>query len=186
MEGTREGTDERLFSAYLAGDASAHETLFRRYQEPLCRYVEHLLGNRAAAEDVVIETFLRVHRHRRRFRPGTAVRPWIFTIARNLAFNRRRAERLQRLLGTPIAGAPTSGPPPTSDPTLRARVTAAFAALPAKQREVCSLRLVGELPLEEIAALTGASIGTTKSRLFYGLRRLRALLRELAPEGGSR
>jgi RNA polymerase sigma factor (sigma-70 family) len=185
MGGTLEGTDERLFSAYLAGDASAHEALFRRYQEPLCRYLEQMLGSRAAAEDVVIETFLRLHRHRRRYRFGTAVRPWIFTIARNLALNRKRAERIQRLIGMTPAGAPTSEPAPTGDPAVRSRMTAAFEALPPKQREVCSLRLLSELRLEEIARLTGASMGTTKSRLFYGLRRLRALLRDLAPEGGS-
>jgi Sigma-70 region 2 len=96
MGASPEGTDESLFAAYVAGDVSAHEALFRRYQEPLCRHFERILGNRAAAEDVVIETFLRLHRHRRRFRTGN------------------------------------------------------------------------------------------KSRLFYGLRRLRALLRDLAPDGGLR
>src|SRR5215475_7526894 len=100
MESSREGSDEQLFAAYVAGDLRAHEALFHRYQEPLCRHLERMLGNRAAAEDVVIETFLRLHRHRRRMRPGAAVRPWIFVIARNLARNRLRAERVQRLLGT--------------------------------------------------------------------------------------
>ena len=75
----------------------------------------------------------------------------------------------------------------TSTPaTLKPGFAAAFAALPARQREVCSLRLLGELRLEEIATITGASVGTVKSRLFYGLGRLRALLRDLAPEGGAR
>src|SRR5262245_61254357 len=173
------GSDERLFAAYVAGDASAHAELFRRYQEPLCRHLERMLGNRAAAEDVVIETFLRLHRHRRRMRPGAAVRPWIFIIARNLARNRLRAERVQRLLGT--AKPETTAAPrlPQGDPALRARLAAAFAALPVKQREVCSLRLLGDFDLEDIAATTGASIGTVKSRLFYGLRRLRTLLREV-------
>jgi RNA polymerase sigma-70 factor (ECF subfamily) len=186
MGASPEGTDESLFAAYLAGDVSAHEALFRRYQEPLCRHFERMLANRAAAEDVVIETFLRLHRHRRRFRTGTAVRPWIFTIGRNLALNRLRAERLQRLLGTASRKTGSANPSPDSDAEIRSRAAAAFAALPLKQREVCSLRLLGELQLEEIATMTGASLGTIKSRLFYGLRRLRALLRDLAPEGGSR
>jgi RNA polymerase sigma-70 factor (ECF subfamily) len=186
MGATREGSDESLFCAYEAGDASAHEELFRRYQEPLCRHFERMLGDRAAAEDVVIETFLRLHRHRHRFRSGTALRPWIFTIARNLARNRLRAERLQRLLRMDLSNAATAASDRESDPRARARVAAAFAALPTRQREVCSLRLLGEFGLEEIAMMTGVSVGTAKSRLFYGLRRLRALLRDLAPAGGPR
>jgi len=174
-----EGSDEQLFAAYVAGDPSAHEKLFRRYQEPLCRHLERMLGDRAAAEDVVIETFLRLHRHRRRMRAGAALRPWIFVIARNVARNRLRAERVQRLLGTAKVETMSATPAPQGDPALRARIAAAFAALPAKQREACSLRLLGDFELEDIAATTGASIGTVKSRLFYGLRRLRTLLREV-------
>src|SRR5262245_20004031 len=177
MGATREESDESLFSAYLAGDACAHEELFRRYQEPLLRHFERMLVDRAAAEDVVIETFLRLHRHRHRFRPGTPVRPWLFTIARNFARNRMPANRLRRLLGANLTNATAAAPVPESDPEIRSRVVAAFAALPARQREVCSLRLVGEFHLEEIATMTGASLGTVKSRLFYGLRRLRLLLR---------
>jgi RNA polymerase sigma-70 factor (ECF subfamily) len=185
MGATQEGSDERLFAAYLAGDASAHEALFRRYQDPLCRHLERMLGDRAAAEDVIIETFLRLHRHRHRFRAGTTVRPWIFTIARNLGRNRLRAQRLQRLIGVDLTDSAAARPQPDSDPRARSRIAAAFAALPAKQREVCSLRLLEEFGLDEIAAMTGASVGTVKSRLFYGLRRLRGLLRDLAPDGGA-
>ena len=186
MGTTRERSDETLFAAYLAGDGSAHEELFRRYQEPLCRHFERMLADRAAAEDVVIETFLRLHRHRHRFRAGTAVRPWLFTIARNLARNRLRARRLRRLLGADLTDAVAAPADPQSDPWARSRIATAFAALPARQREVCSLRLLGNFGLEEIATMTGASVGTVKSRLFYGLRRLRVLLRDLAPEGGVR
>ena len=179
--GAGERSDESLFAAYVAGDTTAHEALFRRYQGPLRRHFERMLGDPGAAEDVVIETFLRLHRHRHRLRPGTALRPWIFTIARNLARNLARARRLQQIFGADPTS--TAARDPESDPAVRSQVAAAFAALPARQREVCSLRLLQELSLDEIAAITGASPGTVKSRLFYGLRRLRALLRDLAPEG---
>jgi RNA polymerase sigma-70 factor (ECF subfamily) len=61
-------------------------------------------------------------------------------------------------------------------------VAAAFAALPAAQREACSLRLLGELSVDEIARVTKVPAGTVKSRLFHGLRRLRALLADLDPD----
>ena len=54
--------------------------------------------------------------------------------------------------------------------------------LPAAQRETCSLRLLGDLSLDEIARVTRVPVGTVKSRLFHGLRRLRALLADIEPE----
>src|SRR5215813_4358319 len=174
-------SDEALFAAYRRGDAAALEILFRRYQLPLGRHLARILDDPATAEDLVVETFLRLHRHRERWREGTPLRPWMFTIARNLARNRLRARRLWGWL--PLASAmdiPVPPSPPADE--IRRRVDAAFAALPAAQREACSLRLLAELPVEEIARVTNVPVGTVKSRLFHGLRRLRALLADLNPE----
>ena len=174
-------SDEALFAAYRAGDATALETLFRRYQAPLGRHLARILDDPATAEDLVVETFLRLHRHRERWREGTPLRPWIFTIARNLARNRLRARRLWGWL--PLSDArETVAPPVAVRDEIQQRVAAAFAALPVAQREACSLRLLGELSLEEIARVTRAPLGTVKSRLFHGLRRLRAMLADLEPE----
>jgi RNA polymerase sigma-70 factor (ECF subfamily) len=113
-------------------------------------------------------------------RPGQPLKPLVWTIARNLARNRLRAERLWGWL--PLTSAELSGPPPApARIEVQERVAAAFATLPAAQREACSLRLIGELTLEEIAQVTRSSPGTVKSRLYYGLRRLRAELTDLAP-----
>jgi len=84
------------------------------------------------------------------------------------------------------AARPASDPrPPGTEAEVGQRVGAALGALPSPQREACSLRLLGELTLEEIAAVTGASLGTVKSRLFYGQRRLRELLADMNPRGGA-
>ena len=174
-------SDDALFTAYRAGDATALETLFRRYQVPLGRHLARILEDPATAEDLVVETFLRLHRHRERWREGTTLRPWIFTIARNLARNRLRARRLWGWL--PLSDAwETVVPPVAARDEIQQRVAAAFAALPVAQREACSLRLLGELSLEEIARVTRAPLGTVKSRLFHGLRRLRVMLADLEPE----
>ena len=174
--------DEALFLAWRAGDTAAYETLFRRWQAPLGRHLSRMLDDPAAAEDLVIETFLRLHRHRDRWREGTPLRPWLFTIARNLARNRLRARRVWGWL--PLESAREQhAPPPGEDDEIKRRVAAAFAALPSSQREACSLRLLGELPVEEIARVTKVPVGTVKSRLFHGLRRMRALLADLGPEG---
>src|SRR5262249_52633258 len=160
-----------LLAAHLAGDAAAFETLFRRWQAPLRRHLSRMLDDPTAADDLVVETFLRLHRHRHRWRPGTPVRPWLFTIARNLARNRLRAQRRGGWLPRATAR-DLPAPPPEARNEIRRRVARAFAALPEAQREACSLRLLGELSLEEIAQVTGVPLGTVKSRLFHGLRRL--------------
>jgi len=183
MGDTPEPSDETLFAAWRAGDERAFEALFERWQAPLARHLERMLDDAATVDDLVVETFLRLHRHRDRVRPGEPLKPFVWTIARNLARNRLRMQRLWGWL--PLASAeaeerPT--PPRAGRGEVAARVSAAFATLPAAQREACSLRLLGELSLDEIAAVTGASLGTVKSRLFYGLRRLRVLLADLDPE----
>ena len=66
-----EPSDEALFANYRAGDAAAFEALFRRWQEPLGRHLVRMLDDPAAADDLVMETFLRLHRHRARWREGT-------------------------------------------------------------------------------------------------------------------
>lgn len=186
MSEGQEPTDDALCAAWLAGDERAFERLFARWQTPLGRHLERMLDDAAAAEDLVVETFFRLHRSRDRVRRDVPLKPFVWTIARNLARNRIRMQRLWGWL--PLASAEReAGPTPTSAAGLgevQVRVAAAFAALPAAQREACSLRVLGELSLEEIAAVTGASVGTVKSRLFYGLRRLRELLADLDPSHG--
>jgi RNA polymerase sigma-70 factor (ECF subfamily) len=183
---TPEPSDEALFADYRAGNAAAFETLFRRWQAPLGRHLARMLHDPAAADDLVMETFVRLHRHRARWREGTPLRPWLFTIARNLARNRLRAQRLWGWLPLASARDRTAPPPAPVDPATvneaRTRVAAAFAALPPAQREACSLRLLGELSVAEIARVTSVPAGTVKSRLFHGLRRLRALLADLDPD----
>jgi RNA polymerase sigma-70 factor (ECF subfamily) len=174
-----EPTDEALLLAWQRGDESAFEALFRRWQEPLRRHLTRMLDDPAAADDLVIETFLRLRRHRDRWRTGTPLRPWLFTIARNLARNRLRAQRLWGWLPLTAAAERPAAPAPAPADEIRTRVAAAFAALPAAQREACSLRLLADMPIDEIARVTRVPVGTVKSRLFHGLRRLRAELADL-------
>jgi RNA polymerase sigma factor (sigma-70 family) len=176
-----EPTDEALLLAWQRGDDSAFEALFRRWQTPLRRHLTRMLDDPATADDLVVETFLRLRRHRDRWRAGTLLRPWLFTIARNLARNRLRAQRLWGWLPlTAVAERPVPRAEPTDE--IRTRVATAFAALPAAQREACSLRLLADMPIEDIARVTRVPVGTVKSRLFHGLRRLRAGLADLKEE----
>jgi len=178
---TDDASDEALLRAHAGGDGAAFEALFRRLHPPLVRHLERMVRERAAAEDLAAESFVRLHRHAGRLRPGAAVRPWLYTIARNLARSRLRRERLRAWLPLGALDGARGVTSPAPAASAERRITAAFAALPVAQREVCSLRLVAGLELAEIAVVAGVSVGTVKSRLFYGQRRLRELLADLDP-----
>src|SRR5215510_7456503 len=105
MPSPPEPDDEVLFAAYLSGDAAALETIFQRWQAPLRRHLGRILDDEAAADDLVVETTLR---------------PWLFTIARNLARNRLRSLRVWRWL--PLTSIRARAAPPERDAEVRRRV----------------------------------------------------------------
>src|SRR3954447_13908404 len=77
-------TDEELMVSYKTGDAPAFAEIFRRYAPLLLRVMQHQLGRREDAHDLVQQTFLQLHRSRADFRDGASLRPWLLTIAINL------------------------------------------------------------------------------------------------------
>lgn len=176
-----EVSDEMLFVAYCQGDSAAFEKLFNRYQNRLCLHLERMLKDRNVAEDLVVETFLRLHRYRYQYRVDQSLRGWVYTIARNLARSRLRRERIRRWvpLNMKDPALRIETPALSEDNEIRQQVQAAFARLPVGQREVCSLHLLGGLRLEEIAQIIKTPLGTVKSRLFYGQMKLRDLLADL-------
>lgn len=94
----REVADEdvALMLACGAGDEAAFATLFRRWSGPLLRYLERMVGDPAAAEELLQEAFLRVHRARERYSPDARFSTWLYTIANRLALNELRRPRRQR------------------------------------------------------------------------------------------
>src|SRR5689334_12871299 len=88
-----DSSDQQWMAAYVAGDEAAFEAMFRAYAPMLVRFfMRH--GRRASdAQDLAQETFLHVHRARHDFRCGESLRPWIFTIARNLCHDHGRRQK---------------------------------------------------------------------------------------------
>jgi RNA polymerase sigma-70 factor, ECF subfamily len=156
-------------------------------------------GNAAEADDVTQETFLRAYRHWHTFRPGSSVRAWLFTIARN-AFLRgrerqtRRAEILESelahtadaSLNTALLAASGSDDPEQAffASFIEEDVIRAIEQLPHDFREVVVMSDVEGLNYAEIAEVVGVPLGTVKSRLFRGRRQLQRLLYDYAVELG--
>ena len=183
-----ERTDEELMALFQEEDAAAFTLLVRRYKDDLTNFVFRFVGDRAEAEDIVQETFVRVFRKKGLYTGVAKFSTWLYTIATNLAKTRLRRRALWRFVRI---GGGEDGPefdlpdeearPDTAaDESLReARIQKALEALPVKFREVIVLRDIQELTYEEIAAITGSAIGTVKSRINRARMQLRTLLHDL-------
>ena len=150
--------DVRLMLAFRAGDAAAFDALFRRWSGPLLRFLERMLRDVGAAEELVQEVFLRVHRARERYAPEARFSTWLYRIATNLALNElRRPRRREPHRSTDEEGAPAL-PLEAADPDavvdarrLGARVERELAGLPEKQRAALCLTAVEGLSYAEAA-----------------------------------
>lgn len=149
---------------------------FEPHRDDLLRFVARSLGrDRAMAEDLVQDTLVRALAAADRLAPGDDPRPWLFRIATNLVIDHHRAARLRRH-GEAHPDMADPGPSPETlaiREDLRSRIRAAVARLPDEQREVFLLREYGDVPFKEIAAMTGAPIGTALARMHYAMLRIR-------------
>lgn len=191
--------DEELFERFRRGERAAFEVLLRRHRAPLFTFVLRTLGtgDRARAEDLVQDTFVRVIKGAGEWQQRARFSTWLFTIARNLCLDsmrrekHRRAESLDqpagdedgRALGDAIEGT-EAGPERRAEASrLRPVLEAALAGLPPEQREVFVLRESAGVPFKEIGELTGVSENTVKSRMRYALEALRKALAAAGVEG---
>jgi RNA polymerase sigma-70 factor (ECF subfamily) len=178
-------TDEELFGRYVAGEKEALADLVERYERPLYNFLFHLVGDRALAEDLFQEVFLRVHVHRGRFRRDARFRTWLYTIGLNLARDvmRKRVRRpslasLESALeGEPSLVATLSadepGPCANAERAERAEeLKQAVAALPANLKSVLVMGYYGGVPYRDIARALKLPLGTVKSRMHQAVMRL--------------
>lgn len=177
------------------GDVEAFNQLVRLYETRVYNLCYRMLGDPDAAADVAQDTFISAYRNLGKFRGGL-FRSWLLRIATNACYDalrarkRRPATSLQALQEPDDDGVgfelPDKGESP-DDVALRRELGAAIqrglADLPEEQRVVLILSDVQGMAYEEIATITGANLGTVKSRLSRGRARLRDILRagELLP-----
>jgi len=169
----------RVIEAHLGGDPHAFGRIVARYQSRLINFVYRMTGDRDRAEELVQDTFLRVHRHLHRFDRERNFSTWIYTIAANLARNELRRRNASPFIPTdPKPWLPSSeqDAPELEDPGHRPdmdfdreevaeTVRQTVKHLSPDHREVFVLRELEGKSYEEIAEIVSTSVGTVKSRL---------------------
>jgi RNA polymerase sigma-70 factor (ECF subfamily) len=174
MESGRESEEARLVARFRAGDMQAVETLFWRYADAVLAYATRRLGNRADAEEVLSEVFLRAFEGCMGYRAEGTFKAWLFRIARNCCIDRLRQPRLLRLED---GGEPAWGED-TAEIELRVAVQRALKQLPEEYQTVLLLCDVEEFTAKEVAQILGRSVPSVKGMLYRARTALRDALSE--------
>jgi RNA polymerase sigma-70 factor (ECF subfamily) len=170
---------------YCDGDASAFHELYRLLAPRLLGYLIGLVGERAAAEDLLQQTFLKVHENRSVYVRGADPTPWLYTIAHRTCLDELRRRKRSRVKLTVDGEAPVeqkadlSGAPEGSeakDDGLSQVTLAALEQLPQNQREALILTKVHGKSHQEAAAITGTTAGAIKLRSHRAYVALRKIL----------
>ena len=167
-------------------DPDLLDRLIEQYQHRLLRYLVYLSGNRELAEDLFQETWIRVLERGHQYDGKHEFSTWLYAVARNLTIDYLRKKHPVSLDGLmddeehaplePVDTAPMAWEVMQQHEQAE-RVGKALIGIPAEYRETVVLRYQEGLDLEEIATVTGAKLGTVKSRLYRGLNMLMSRLK---------
>src|SRR5579872_5699482 len=172
-------SESALVDACLRGSAEAFDLIVERHRRSVYLLCYRFVGNHEDARDLSQEVFLRAFRGLRRFRGHSSLGTWLYRIGVNVCLNRISVK-------TPVSESiderqhqDTRSDSP-SERMLKqeraARVRAAIALLPRKQRATLILRMYHEMSHQEIADVLGSSVGAVKANFFHALGNLKKLL----------
>lgn len=168
--------------AYRGGDAEAFAALYARHKGGLFRFIVRSIKDRAAAEELFQEVWMKLIDARSRYEPQAKFSTFLYTIAHNRVIDHWRRRGLE-LVSLDEGDAFEPPAPRSTQPEHRAelnqtgeRLLAAIAALPVLQREAFLLHEESGLSVADIASATGAGLEAAKSRLRYAIAKLREAL----------
>ena len=178
----RQQTDEQLMSRVAAGSDAAFEELYRRYARRLKGFFfMQLGGDEELAADSTHDVFLRAYEARTRYREGSNVSTWIFTLAYNICKNHYRSNAYEAQLLANLDAEPLS------DQQIEVELDAAvldealqqvLSELPAPLQQLFSLHYQEELTIPQVAEIVGIPEGTVKSRLHKTMNIIRKNLKQ--------
>jgi RNA polymerase sigma-70 factor, ECF subfamily len=162
---------ERLMTLYQQGDLDAATALIQSISPRLYRFFAAQAVSRVEADDLLQETWLRIHRVRHTYRTGEPVIAWFYAIARHVRVDHyRRAMRTtlrERELDEDAGTAKVSAAERSDD------VDALLAPLSSSEREVVQMLKVEGLSLEEVARATSSTVGSVKQKAHRAYKKLR-------------
>jgi len=164
---------EILMAQYQQGDFNAAAVLIAQLSPQLHRFFVAQSGIRADADDLLQETWLRIHKVRHTYRPSDPVLPWFYAIARRVRVDHyrkssRTTARQQALEEMSRVAAPASAESGRSDD-----IAALLAPLSGGEREVIEMLKVERMSLEEAARATSSTVGSVKQKAHRAYKKLR-------------
>jgi RNA polymerase sigma-70 factor, ECF subfamily len=179
--------DSHLIARLRGGDLEALGALFDRYYIQVYRTAAGIARDRALAEDITQDAFLRLHQYAHRIDTTLPLMPWLYRVTVNLAYTAVTRRHKRRLSLDALDGwidrlrAPHSQSPDllAERGEVKRHVARAIDGLRAEQRAVVTLHYLNDLSVEAIADILDIPIGTVKSRLHYARLKLRGILADL-------
>lgn len=195
METSRAEADAASLRALQAGETAALDRLIARWQIPLHEFAYQYLRNRADAQELVAEVFVRLYQHRDRLRAGTVLSGWLFATLSHLCSNHQRWRRRHATVsldgdGADPAPAVPDRPELEPDRTLEkdeamAALEQALAELPHDLKVPLLLHHYNKMSYQEIAAIVDCSVRGVETRLYRARQRLRLDLSRYLGDGSA-
>jgi RNA polymerase sigma-70 factor, ECF subfamily len=174
--------DSALMLRYQDGDTAAFETLYRRHNDALYRYLLRHCRHPATAEDIFQDVWGKIIKARASYRPTAKFTTFMYRVAHNCFIDhvRRNKRHSNSAELQPELHADTSELPDTiAERSLaKERLAVALQELPEEQRDAFLLHEEAGLNIDQIASVTGSNRETAKSRLRYAINKLRAAIEE--------
>ena len=194
LDESDEKSNEDLMGSVRLGNRHAFEVLINRHQRSVLNFIFRFLGNRADAEDLTQEVFLRVWKAAGTYKPDAKFTTWLYRIATNLCINRQHAirirtlfiqshiqEQIQNSKDSSIIGESAGILSPEErliDSEQSVRLLNALNELPTSQRVAIVLRIYDEMSYQEIAQIMDRSVSSVDSLLIRAKKNLHRKLVE--------
>lgn len=176
-------TDKQLVENFLNGDESAFNVLISRYQQKIYWHARRMTGNHLDADEILQEVLLVIFRKMKEFKFESSLYTWIYRITSTRSINYLKRKKLYKFFSIDDDDSYNEiGSSEDIEQNILSKeklelLDKALAKLPIKQREVFVMRHTENMSYEEIAAITGKSVGGLKANYFHALSKVMELMK---------
>ncbi len=180
-DSTETNSGAALVDRYLAGDPAAFGDLMISYERRIYRKCYQFVQNTEDAKDLTQEVFIKAFENLRKFRRQSSLKSWLYRIAINHCINYTKKNCHAFVeIGECAWSVQSAVHDRMEEQERRDQLRLMIKCLPPKQKQVVLMRIDDDLPVEEIAQITGRAVATIKVTVFLALQRLRKLAKEPA------